>query len=92
VTNSGSRAGEETVQLYVRDLVGSVTRPLRELKGFEKVSLAPGASKEVIFTLTEKDLGFFRKDMTFGTEPGEYEIMVGANSQEVQKVKVTLIP
>lgn len=92
VTNTGAREGEETVQLYVRDLVGSVTRPLRELKGFQKVMLASGASKEVSFTLHEKDLGFFRRDMTFGTEPGEYEIMVGGNSMEVQRVKVTLLP
>ena len=90
VTNTGKVAGEEVVQLYVRDLVGSVTRPLRELKGFQKVMLQPGESKTLTFTLKQEDLRFFRRDMTFGTEPGEYDIMVGGNSQEVKTVRVRL--
>ena len=90
VTNTGKVAGEEVVQLYVRDLVGSVTRPVKELKGFQKIMLQPGESREVKFVLTERDLSFYRKNMTFGTEPGEYDIMVGGNSAEVKQVRVKL--
>lgn len=88
--NTGKVPGDEVAQLYVRDLVGSATRPVKELKGFQKVFLMPGESKQLTFTLTEKDLSFYRRDMTFGTEPGEFEIMVGGNSVEVKKVKVKL--
>jgi beta-glucosidase len=88
LTNTGKTAGEEVAQLYVRDLVGSVTRPVQELKGFQKVMLQAGESRELTFTLTDRDLSFFRRDMSFGTEPGEYEIMVGGNSSEVKKVKL----
>ncbi len=90
VTNTGKRAGEEVVQLYVRDLVGSVTRPLKELKGFQKIMLKPGDFQVVTFQLTDKDLSFYRRDMTFGSEPGEFEIMVGGNSADVKKVKVKM--
>ncbi len=90
VRNSGKRAGEEVVQLYVRDLVGSVTRPVRELKGFQKISLDPGQSRTVEFLLTDQDLRFFRKDMTFGAEPGTFDIMIGGNSADVKSVRVTL--
>lgn len=90
VTNTGKRAGEEVVQLYVRDLVASVTRPVKELKGFQKIMLQPGERRAVAFTLTERDLSFYRRDMTFGTEPGTFEIMVGGNSEAVKKVKVQM--
>ena len=90
VSNTGKRNGEEVVQLYVRDLVGSVTRPLKELKGFQKIMLPAGGSKTVTFTLTDRDLSFYRRDMSFGSEPGEFEIMVGGNSQELKKVKVRM--
>ena len=90
ITNTGKLPGEEVAQLYVRDLVGSVTRPVKELKGFQKVMLQPGESKELTFTLSQRDLSFYRRDMTFGTEPGEYEIMVGGNSVDLKKVKVRL--
>ena len=90
VSNTGSREGEEVVQLYVRDLVGSVTRPVKELKGFQKIMLAAGASKTVTFTLTDRDLSFYRQDMSFGSEPGEFEIMVGGSSDNVKKVKVRM--
>lgn len=86
VKNTGKIAGEEVVQLYIRDMVGSVTRPVKELKGFQKVMLQAGESRQLKFFLTEKELGYYRRDMTFGTEPGEYEIMVGGNSEEVKKV------
>jgi len=90
VTNTGKVAGEEVVQLYVRDLVASVTRPVKELKGFQKIMLQPGESREVKFVLTERDLSFYRKNMTFGTEPGEYEVMVGGSSDAVKRVRVKL--
>ncbi len=90
VTNTGSRAGEEVVQLYVHDLVGSVTRPVKELKGFQKIMLKPGESRAVTFTLTEQDFSFYRRDMTFGAEPGEFDIMVGGNSTDVKKVRVRM--
>jgi beta-glucosidase len=84
VTNAGSRAGEEVVQLYVRDWVGSVTRPVKELKGFRKVMLQPGESKAITFKLSAKDLSYYRKDMTFGTEPGKFEVYIGGNSRDVK--------
>jgi beta-glucosidase len=90
VSNTGKLAGEEVVQLFVRDLVGSVTRPVKELKGFQKILLQPGESRELTFTLTERELGFYRRDMSFGVEPGDFEIMVGGNSEDLKKVKVTL--
>jgi len=90
VTNTGKTAGEEVAQLYVHDLVGSVTRPVQELKGFQKIMLQPGETRELTFTLTERDLSFYRRDMTFGMEPGEYEVMVGGNSAEVKSTKVRL--
>ncbi|MBK7938066.1 MAG: glycoside hydrolase family 3 C-terminal domain-containing protein [Lewinellaceae bacterium] len=90
VSNTGSVDGEEVVQLYVRDLVGSVTRPVKELKGFQKVLLRAGESKKLTFKLNEHDLSFFRRDMTFGVEPGEYEIMVGGNSGDLKRVKVRM--
>ncbi|MCC6462220.1 MAG: glycoside hydrolase family 3 C-terminal domain-containing protein [Saprospiraceae bacterium] len=90
VKNTGKRAGEEVVQLYIRDLVGSVTRPVKELKGFQKIMLAPGEARSVQFRITEKDLSFYRKDMSFGAEPGEFDIMVGGNSADLKKVKVRM--
>lgn len=91
VRNTGKRAGEEVVQLYVRDLVGSVTRPVRELKGFRKIMLAPGEAKTVEFTLNDTDFSFYRKDMSFGSEPGDFEIMVGGNSMDTKKVRVSML-
>lgn len=91
VRNTGKRAGEEVVQLYVRDLVGSVTRPVRELKGFRKIMLQPGEAKTVEFTLSDADLSFYRKDMSFGSESGEFDIMVGGNSMDTKKVRVTML-
>ena len=80
VSNTGKVAGEEVVQLYVHDRVGSVTRPVRELKGFRKLALAPGEAKDVSFTLTPDDLAFCRADMTFGSEPGQFDVFVGDNA------------
>jgi beta-glucosidase len=78
--NTGAYDGEEVVQLYVRDLFGSVTRPVRELKGFQKVLLKKGESREITFKLSPRDLAFWRADMTFGAEPGDFEIYIGGDS------------
>jgi beta-glucosidase len=80
VTNTGSRAGKELVQLYVRDLVGSLTRPVRELKGFQHVSLNPGETCRVTFTLYEEQLAFTRADGTHGTEPGNFHVWIAPDS------------
>lgn len=80
VSNTGSLPGEVVVQLYLRDRVGSVTRPVRELKGFKKVDLAVGASQNVTFQLGANDLAFWRADMTYGLEPGVFDVFVGADS------------
>ncbi|MDO9153379.1 MAG: glycoside hydrolase family 3 N-terminal domain-containing protein [Paludibacter sp.] len=85
VTNTGKYDGEEVVQLYVRDLVGSVTRPVKELKGFEKIRLKAGESKVVTFTITPDMLAFHRLDMTYGTEPGDYKLFMGGNSRDVKE-------
>ncbi len=80
VTNTGKRAGEEVVQLYVQDLVGSVTRPVQQLKGFEKILLQPGESRTVTFELRPDDLAFTRADMTHGWEPGEFRLWIAPSS------------
>ena len=82
VINSGQVAGEEVAQLYIRDMVASVVRPVKELKGFEKFLLDPGQSKTLEFLLTEKELGFFDGQGNFKVEPGEFQIMVGTSSVE----------
>ncbi len=84
VTNSGACAGTETVQLYIRDLVGSVTRPVKQLKGFERVTLAPGESREVRFTIDREMLSFYRQDMSWGPESGDFQVFVGGASDQVQ--------
>ncbi|WP_432770242.1 MAG: beta-glucosidase BglX [Sphingopyxis sp.] len=80
VTNSGARDGEEVVQLYVRDLVGSVTRPVKELKGFQKIMLKQGEKRTVHFTLSDTDLAFTRQDMSWDSEPGAYKLWIGPSS------------
>ncbi len=80
IINTGNVAGEEVVQLYVRDLVGSLSRPVKELKGFEKIALNPGETKEVIFTLTSDDLAFYGATNKFRAEPGKFKLWVGTNS------------
>ena len=85
VKNTGSVTGEETVQLYIRDLVGSVTRPLKELKGFKKITLAPGKSGTVTFEITAKELAFYRRDMSYGVEAGAFKVFAGTNSSEVKE-------
>jgi len=90
VANTGDYAGEEVVQLYIRDLVGSVTRPVKELKGFKKIYLEKGESKTVSFSLGQEDISFYRKDMSYGTEPGEFEVFVGGSSATENSVRFTL--
>ena len=88
VKNTGSLTGKEVVQLYVRDLVGTITRPVQELKGFNKIELAPGETKQVSFEITPELLKFYNGDLKFDWESGDFEIMVGTNSKEVKKVKI----
>lgn len=90
VTNTGTREGREVVQLYIRDKVGSITRPVKELKGFEKITLRSGESKVVRFTISDKDLAFYNSALKFAAEPGEFDVMVGGNSQETLKATFTL--
>jgi beta-glucosidase len=80
VTNNGDRAGAEVVQLYVRDLVGSVTRPVKELKGFQKISLQPGEAREVRFEVPVRELGFTGRNMGYTVEPGAFKVWVGPDS------------
>lgn len=89
VTNSGSREGTETVQLYIRDLVGSVTRPVKQLKGFQRITLQPGECREVTFTITKEMLSFYRQDMTWGPEPGEFKVFIGGSSDNVKEASFT---
>ena len=85
VTNTGSVAGTETVQLYIRDLVGSVTRPVKQLKGFERITLQPGECREVSFTIDSEMLSFYRQDMTWGPEPGDFKVFIGGASDNVKE-------
>jgi beta-glucosidase len=85
VTNTGSREGKEVVQLYIRDVVGSITRPVKELKAFEKISLKAGETKTVKFTLHQNDLSFYNADLNFLAEPGEFHVFVGGNSRDVKQ-------
>ncbi|HKO59604.1 MAG TPA: beta-glucosidase BglX [Pyrinomonadaceae bacterium] len=83
VRNVGKRAGDEVVQLYIRDMAASVTRPVKELKGFQRITLQPGETKRVEFTLGPDQLGFYDRMMRFAVEPGEFRVMVGPNSEEL---------
>ena len=85
VTNTGAVEGTETVQMYIRDLVGSVTRPVKQLKGFERVTLKPGESKEVTFSIDAETLSFYRQDMTWGPESGDFKVFIGGSSDNVKE-------
>jgi beta-glucosidase len=78
------------VQLYLRDVVASVTRPLKELKGFQKIMLAPGETQNVSFTLTSADLSFYKQDMSYGVEPGKFIVFIGSNSRDLKEVSFLL--
>jgi beta-glucosidase len=90
VRNTGPTAGDEVVQLYVRDVVSSVSRPLKELKGFRRVTLAPGASTSVEFTLEREAFAFWNQQMKHVIEPGDFQIMVGPNSRDLKTAVLTL--
>lgn len=91
VTNTGKRTGVETVQFYVRDLVGSITRPVKELKGFRQIELKPGESKTVSFELTRDDLRFFNSELKLDAEPGQFKVFIGPNSRDVKEASFTLL-
>ncbi len=88
--NMGKYDGEEVVQLYIKDLVGSITRPVKELKGFQKVFLKAGESKVVTFTVSEEDLKFYNNDLKFVAEPGDFTLFIGKNSQDLLATKFEL--
>ncbi|WP_288458874.1 beta-glucosidase BglX [uncultured Chryseobacterium sp.] len=88
VTNTGNYDGSEVVQLYIRDMVGSITRPVKELKGFQKVMLKKGESKKVTFDITPENLKFYNGDLKYDWEPGEFDIMIGTNSSDVKHSKI----
>ncbi len=90
VTNTGPVAGSEVVQLYIRDLVASITRPVKELKGFQKISLQPGESRKVEFAVSPELLKFYNYDLQFVCEPGDFDLMIGGNCRDVKTVRFTL--
>jgi beta-glucosidase len=84
ITNTGDRDGEEIVQLYIRDLVGDVTRPVKELKGFKKIHLNKGETVTVAFTISPEDLAYYHQNMSFSADPGDFELFIGTNSEETR--------
>ncbi|MBK8883840.1 MAG: glycoside hydrolase family 3 C-terminal domain-containing protein [Bacteroidales bacterium] len=84
VKNTGDRAGSEVVQLYINDIISSVTTPVKELKGYQKVALEPGEKSTVHFRLTPEDLALYNRDMNFVVEPGNFEVMVGSSSRDIR--------
>ncbi|MDH3255096.1 MAG: glycoside hydrolase family 3 C-terminal domain-containing protein, partial [Acidobacteriota bacterium] len=92
VVNTGDRAGDEVVQLYIRDVVSSVTRPVKELKGFERVTLAPGERKTVTFTVGPEQLRFYNRSMERVVEPGAFTLMVGSSSVDHESITLTVVP
>lgn len=91
VTNKGNYDGEEIVQLYIQDMVGSITRPVKELKGFQKIFLKKGESKEVRFTITGDDLKFYNGQLRFVAEPGDFKVHIGTNSADVKEASFKLL-
>lgn len=90
ITNTGNFDGQEVVQLYIRDMVGSITRPVKELKGFQKIMLKKGESKDVTFTLDVEDLKFYNNNLEFVAEPGDFKVFVGGNSRDVKEASFVL--
>ena len=88
LTNTGNYDGAEVVQLYIRDIVGSITRPVKELKGFQKVFLKKGESKKVTFNISPEDLKFYNNDLKFDWEAGDFDIMIGTDSEQVKTQKI----
>jgi len=90
VTNTGSAAAEETVQLYIRDIAGDVVRPVKELKGFRKILLQPGETQEVTFDINEAQLRYHHSDLTYSSDAGEFIAFVGPNSRDAAGVRFIL--
>ena len=91
VTNTGDKDGKEVVQLYIRDLVGTSTRPVKELKGFKKVALKAGETKSVSFDITVNDLKYYNYDLKYVAEPGEFKVFIGGNSRDVKEAGFKLL-
>ena len=90
LSNTGKYEGKEVVQLYIQDLVGSITRPVKELKGFQKINLKAGESKTITFNISENDLKFYNADLKFVAEPGDFKVFIGTNSRDVKEASFTL--
>jgi beta-glucosidase len=84
ISNTGERDGEEIAQLYVRDLVGDVTRPVKELKGFKKVNIRKGETITLAFTISTQDLAYYHQDMSFSVDPGDFVLFIGTNSEKTK--------
>ena len=91
ITNTGKRTASDVAQLYIRDLVCSISRPVKELKGFQRITLQPGEKQTITFTIDEEMLKFYNTDLQFVSEPGDFQIMVGPNSGSVKTKKLTLL-
>jgi beta-glucosidase len=91
VRNAGDVEADEVVQLYVRDLVANVTRPVKELKGFQRLRLKPGEKRRVSFELGPDDLAFYGRDMTLITEPGEFDAWIGGSSEAALRTRFRLV-
>ena len=90
LTNSGQREGTEVVQLYIRDMVGSTTRPVQELKGFQRVTLKPGESRDVTFTIDASLLKFYDYNLNYVCEPGVFDLQIGGASDRVRHAEFRL--
>ena len=91
VTNAGTTGGDEVVQLYIRDEVSSITRPVKELRGFRRITIDPGKTQTVEFTLGPEELSFLNRDMRRVVEPGTFKIMVGGNSVDLIETTLNVI-
>jgi beta-glucosidase len=92
VRNTGNRAGEEVVQLYIRDEFSSVARPVKELKAYQRIALAAGESKTISFEIKPEMLSFYKVDMSYGVEAGTFQLMIGSSSrqQDLKKINLTV--
>ena len=90
ISNKGEYDADEIIQMYIRDIAGSITRPVQELKGFQRIHLKKGESREITFTITPELLKFYNNDLDFVCEPGEFELMIGPNSRDVERCKFIL--
>ena len=88
MSNTGNYDGAEVVQLYIRDVVGTITRPVKELKGFQKIFLKKGESKKVTFNISPEDLKFYNNSLKYDWEAGDFDIMIGADSEQVKTLRI----